>query len=102
MSQTYYPDFDVLVEQGAWDEYTRSIVRQRLRPPKSVILTEQESDILSAVLGHLLFEDRHEIVAFVVSYVDQRLRGRVGEGQRKPGVPPEAELIRLGLPFAHK
>ena len=36
-------------------------------------------------------------MGYVLSHIDDRLKDPVGEGQRKEGVPPEAELIRRGL-----
>lgn len=97
MDQTRFPQFDVLAQRDAWDEYTRSVVLQRLGPAQPAVLSEQEVHTLRAVLRHLLCETREDVLDFAVSHVDGRLHDGVGEGQRKPGVPPEPELIRLGL-----
>lgn len=94
---THFPDFDVLAEQAAWDAHTRSVVLQRLRPPEPKTLTGQEAQTLRAVLARLLAEERASILDFAVAHVDGRIRGQVGEGQRQPGVPPEADLMRAGL-----
>lgn len=95
--RTHFPDFDVLAGHEAWDAYTRSVVLQRLRPPKPTTLTGQEVQTLRAVLARLLSEERDAILDFAVAHIDRRVRSAVGEGQRKPGVPPEADLVRLGL-----
>lgn len=95
--RTHFPGFDVLAEQEAWDGYTRSVVLRRLRPARPTTLTEQEVQTLRAVLSRLLAEERDDILDFAVAHVDGRVGSRVGEGQRKPGVPPEADLVRLGL-----
>lgn len=97
MDQTHFPEFDVLAEQGAWDQYTRSIVLQRLSPSKLASFSAVQAEILRCALGHLLFETDDSILDFAISHIDQRLHSMIGEGQRKPQVPPEAELIRLGL-----
>lgn len=94
---THYPEFDVLTEQTAWDEYTRSIVLQRLNPPALAGLTGREAALLSTILRHLLAEDREDVLTFATSHVDQRLDNPLGEGQRHEGTPPEAELVHLGL-----
>ncbi len=97
MHQPYYPGFDVLAEQHAWDQYTRSIISQRLTPPTPTVLAEPEVATLRAVERCLLHEERDEILDFVVAHVDARVQSTVGEGQRKPGVPPEGQLVRQGL-----
>lgn len=98
MTASHYPDFDVLEEQGAWDEYTRSIVLQRTRElPPLQFLTPPEVAILACVLQQLLVEDRAPVLAFITSHFDRRLASTVGESQRKTDVPPEADLVRRGL-----
>lgn len=96
--ETRYPGFDVMAEADAWDEHTRSIVRRRLEPPKKPgFLTRHEAQTLRSIAAHLLYEERDDVLGYVLSHIDDRLKDPVGEGQRKEGVPPEAELIRRGL-----
>lgn len=98
MVETRYPGFDVMAEAGAWDEHTRSVVEQRLRPPqKPGFLTHHEAQTLRSIAAHLLYDERDDVLGFVLSHIDDRLQDPVGEGQRKEGVPPEPELIRRGL-----
>jgi hypothetical protein len=92
-----YPGFDVMAERRAWDPFTRSVVGQRLQLKAPRRLREAEARTLRAVAGRLLAEERPEVLDFVVAHFDQRLAANVGEGQRAPDVPPEAELLRRGL-----
>lgn len=98
MTETRYPGFDVMAEADAWDEHTRGVVERRLRPPaKPGFLTRHEVQTLRSIAAHLLYEERDDVLGFVLSHIDNRLKDPVGEGQRKEGVPPEPELIRRGL-----
>lgn len=98
MVETRYPNFDVMAEAEAWDEHTRSIVESRQKPPKKPrFLTRKEVQALRSIAAHLLFEEREDVIGYVLSHIDNRLGDPVGEAQRKEGVPPEAELIRRGL-----
>lgn len=98
MTQTHYPGFDVMNEIEAWDPHTQSVVSQRLeRTPRHQFLSPDEVATLRTVLGHLLYEDRGEILGYIVSHYDQRLGSKVGESQRREQVPKEADLVRWGL-----
>lgn len=98
MSRTHYPHFEVLAEQEAWDQHTRSIVLRRVQsPPERTLLNDHETRTLTALLAHLLYENRDELLAYVLSHFDQRLQSRVGEGERKQNTPQEADLVRRGL-----
>lgn len=94
---TRYPSYDVTDEQSAWDEHTRSIVLSRLHTSSSHrFLTEVEAETLRACCCQLLDEHRPEIIQFVLDHIDHKLCGGQ-ESERKPGVPPQAELVRRGL-----
>jgi|GEM_PF-450568 len=98
MAESRYPDYDVMVHAEAWDPHTRSIVQRRLDPPKRpAFLTQAEAQALRAVVCHLLYEDRDDIIGYVLSHIDDKLLSPVGEAQRKEGLPPQAELVRDGL-----
>lgn len=96
---SHYPHFDVLDEQSAWDEYSRSTVRSRLAPTEMKLLDPTEVTTLRAVVANLLYESRPHVIDFIVSNIDERLSSPVGEGERKPKVPPQDVLIRQGLAF---
>lgn len=94
---SHYPGFNVLAEQEAWDEYSRSIVLQRLDPAPPSLLNEHEADTLRAVVANLMFECRADVINFVVSNIDSRLRSPIGESERKPKAPPQDALVRQGV-----
>lgn len=97
-SRTRYPGYDVMAHAGAWDPHTRSIVERRLRPPaKPAFLTPQEAQTLRAIVSHLLYEDRDDILGYVLSHIDQQLGSPPGEAQRKEGMPPRPQRVREGL-----
>ncbi len=94
----HYRGYDVMREAEAWDDHTREIVKKRLEPPPPLkLLRPDEAVILGAVAATLMDEDRPDITGYVVSEIDGRLAGAVGEGQRKVEAPPEADLVRRGL-----
>ncbi len=93
-----YPGYDVLERMDEWDSHTREIVRERLGPfPNRRILTEREWAYLSIIAGHLVYDNRADIIEWIVSHCDRKLADETGEGERKKGVPPEKFLIREGL-----
>lgn len=53
--------------------------------------------MLKAVAGHLTYEDRPEVLAWVAAHFDQELGKAIGESQRQPEVPPQKELVVAGL-----
>lgn len=97
MGATYYPNFNVLDEQKAWDEYSRSVVLKRLKPPEPTFLMEHEIDMLRAAVANLIYENRPDIIDFIVSHIDNQLASPIGESDRKVGVPAQDALVRKGL-----
>ncbi|RKN62894.1 gluconate 2-dehydrogenase subunit 3 family protein [Paenibacillus ginsengarvi] len=95
-----YPSYNVLDERDEWDEFTRSIVVSRLGPAEPYgYLTLVEAEMLRAVCASLVYDDKPEVIDYVVRHIDETLvKSRLtGEGQREVGVPPAPELIRQGL-----
>lgn len=98
--RTRYPDYDVLREKDEWDPHTREIVQKRLGPfPEPEFLRGDEVEMVKAIAGHLVYDNREEIIAFVVHNLDQKLSSNIGESQRKPEAPREKDLIRWGLRY---
>lgn len=96
--QTRYPEFDVMDEAEAWDAHTRDIVQQRLvRPSAPKHLTRHEAETIRAIAQHLLYEDREEILSFIVSHFDKMVGEPIGESERQVGVPPGDKLIKGGV-----
>lgn len=96
--RTRYPGFDVLTEAKAWDPHTRQIILERLGPFAELkFFQAQEATTFKTVAGHLTYDQRDEILKYIVSYADHQLASAIGESQRKPDIPREADLVRMGL-----
>lgn len=92
-----YPGYNVLDLQDEWDPHTREIVNRRLGPFTFKLLSPWEQAMIKAVAEHLICDGREEILEWVAFHVDEQLAKPFGEAQRKPGVPPQKELVRRGL-----
>lgn len=98
--RTRYPGYDVLTEKDEWDPHTREIVLKRLGPfPEPEFLREDEIEIIKSIAGHLVYDNREDIMAFVAYHLDRTLAQNIGENQRKPEVPKAKDLIRWGLRY---
>ncbi len=98
IQRTRYRGYDVLKEKEEWDQHTREIVLKRLGPfNKPQFLTDNEVKLIRVIAGHLVYENRHDILDFVIDHLDQKLSSNIGESQRAPDAPPAKDLIRLGL-----
>lgn len=96
--RTRYPGFDILSQKKEWDPHTREIVLKRLGPfPELQFLSEQEADMVRVITKHLVYEERDEIIDFVIHHLDQKLNSNIGESQRSPQAPAAKDLIRWGL-----
>ncbi|HHX50248.1 MAG TPA: gluconate 2-dehydrogenase subunit 3 family protein [Clostridia bacterium] len=96
--RTHYPGYDVLVAQDEWDAHTREIILARLGPfPKPQFFSPGEEALIRVMAMHLVYDERQEILDFVVSHLDRSLAAAIGEGQRSPEAPPAGELVRRGL-----
>lgn len=94
----FYPDYNVLDHADQWDELTRETVLQRLNPPVVLShLNAWEQKMIAKISEHLVYDDRGEIMAWIVSYFDTQLAADIGESERKPDTPPQNQLIRDGL-----
>ena len=93
-----YPGYDLLKEKDHWDEHTREIVLKRLGPfPKNKFLKKYEVKLISTIAKHVIYDERKEIIQYIVHHLDSTLSSPVGEGQRKIGTPEQKTLIRGGL-----
>lgn len=96
--RTRYPGYNLLTQVKEWDPHTREIVLNRLGPfPEPEFLQKDEVETVKNIAKHLVFDDRNEILDYVIFYMDRKLTSEIGEDQRKPGLPKEKDLIRLGL-----
>lgn len=95
--RTLYPDYDVLAHQDEWDDHTREVVNKRLGPFTYKILSEREQELAKALAQEIVYDDRKEILDWVLAHIDQELEQDLGEGDRDPQAPPQKELIKEGL-----
>lgn len=95
---THYPDYDVLNLVDEWDSHTKEIVLKRLGPFSSPeYFSEWETVILKTVIQNLVFDDRSEIIDWIIFHLDKKMISNIGEDQRKKDLPPANILIREGL-----
>lgn len=94
-----YQKFNVLDEKEAWDEHTREIVLKRTQPSFQtyLVFTLYQVELVKKVATHLIYDEREEILQFIVAHFDQTLDGTAGEGQRKVGIPLQKDLVLQGL-----
>ena len=90
-----YPQFDVLEQAGHWDEATRRVVLDRLeRVPPIRFFSPAETDTLKAFCDIATAQDDEPRIP-VLSYVDEKLCGGVGDGWQYEGLPGDGEVWRL-------
>ncbi|QGG48091.1 gluconate 2-dehydrogenase subunit 3 family protein [Heliorestis convoluta] len=95
---SHYPNYDVLSLINEWDDHTKEIVLKRLGPfPEPQLLEEKEVKMLRLIAKHLCYDNRDDIIDWILYYVDQRLKSNIGENQRKSTTPEEKVLIREGV-----
>ena len=68
-----------------------------MKENESQFLTVEEKEVLKKICTHLAFDDREEILQFVIDHIDQSLASTIGEGQRKQGILKADILVREGL-----
>lgn len=101
--RTRYPGFNVLSQVKQWDPHTREIVLKRLGPLQSLkYLTPDEATMLKTIASHIVYDNREEILKYIVHHLDQTLSSNIGESERRPKVPPAKDLIRQGLTALNK
>lgn len=94
----HYPDYDVLASIDEWDAHTKELVLKRLGPfPEKRFLEQDELSKLRLIIRHMVYDDRDDIIDWILYYIDRRLDSGIGESHREPTEPPEQVLIREGL-----
>ncbi len=95
---THYPSYNVLDQMEQWDSHTKEIVRRRLGDfPPLAFLSEREAGYIAIIARHIIYDNRDDIISWIVRHFDEKLSSDIGENQRKVGTPPEKKLIRDGL-----
>ena len=92
--QPRFPGFDVLAQADHWDEATRTVVLDRLKPPGPLrFFTEEEAATLGPVFDALLDQDAEPKVP-VLEMVDERLAENRLSGWHYKELPPDPEALR--------
>lgn len=90
-----YPDFDVLEQQGHWDEATRRVVLDRVENvPEIEFFEPAELETATAFCDLVTAQDEDPRIP-VVNYVDQKLARGEGDGYRYFDLPDDTETWRL-------
>jgi Gluconate 2-dehydrogenase subunit 3 len=89
-----YPDYDVLEQQGHWDEPTRRVVLDRVENvPPIRFFTPEERETLKAFCDVVTAQDEEPRIP-VLSYIDEKLEGGVGDGWQYFDLPGDGEVWR--------
>jgi len=89
-----YPRYDVLREVAHWDEVTRRVVLDRVdRVPPIRFFDAAEADTLKAFCDVVTAQDGEPRIP-VLSYVDEKLHGGVGDGWRYEDLPGDGDVWR--------
>ena len=93
-----YPDYDVLSQQGAWDEVTRKVVLERVDdPPEFSFFDAAEQATLSAFCDSVTAQNREPKIP-VLNYIDEKLSqaDQKGlDGYQFADMPDDRETWRL-------
>jgi hypothetical protein len=89
-----YPDYDVLEQQGHWDEVTRRVVLERVHEvPEIRFFEPAELETLTAFADIVLAQDSEPRIP-VLAYVDEKLFGGGRDGYRYFDMPDDDETFR--------
>ncbi len=95
---THYPNYNILNLADEWDSYTKEIVLKRLGPFSAPeYFSEWETSTLKAIVKNIVFDNRDNIIDWIVFHLDSKMTSEIGENQRKIGIPPEDVLVREGI-----
>jgi Gluconate 2-dehydrogenase subunit 3 len=90
-----YPNYDVLSQVDHWDEVTRRVVLDRVnRVPPIRFFTLHEAETLEAFCDIATAQDEEPRIP-VLSYIDEKLEGGVGDGWQFEGLPGDGEVWRM-------
>jgi hypothetical protein len=89
-----YPDYDVLSEVAHWDDETRRVVLDRVENvPSITFFTAEEAATLKAFCDVATAQDEEPRIP-VLSYIDEKLHGGVGDGWQYFDLPNDGEVWR--------
>ncbi|MEW6624251.1 MAG: gluconate 2-dehydrogenase subunit 3 family protein [Bacillota bacterium] len=94
----HYKEFDVLRSFVKWDERTQRLIKDRMASGEKVVFfSEQEQELLLAVLEVVLAEKDEKLLKRVAAYIGDSLGNGHGKGYRDAALPDEKDLFRKGL-----
>jgi hypothetical protein len=92
-----FPGFDVLSQQGHWDDVTRGMIEDRLAVSSEYsFFTPEEAEAARALCDQLLYQ-RGEPAVPVARMVDARIAAGQTDGWHYDTMPPDHEAWRLSL-----
>ena len=92
-----FPGYDVLSQQGAWDDVTKGVVLGRLGPPPPIrFFTPGEEAVVRPMVDRLLGLDGGRHVP-VVERLDSKLTEQVGPGYRHDDMPEPWDAWRASI-----
>lgn len=97
---TPYLTYDVLDkwDSPSWNEQTRAAIRQRLKEvPQRRYLSEEEWQLLEAIVGRLVPQPDRDDPVPIVPWIDALLFSNHTPGYRYADMPPMRDAWRLGL-----
>jgi len=90
-----YPDFDVLAQQGHWDEVTRRVVLDRVDNVPSIdFFDESEAATLRAFCDVVAAQDAEPRIP-VLAYIDEKLGSGKRDGWQYYDLPDDCDLWKL-------
>ena len=90
-----YPDFDVLSQQGHWDEVTREVVLDRVENvPPIAWFDEAEAATLKALCDVVTAQDAEPRIP-VLAYIDEKLAAGGRDGWQYYDLPDDGDLWKL-------
>ena len=90
-----YPDYDVLTQVDHWDALTRRVVLDRVeRVPPIRFFTPDEAQTLKAFCDIATAQDEEPRIP-ILSYIDEKLEGGVGDGWQYDDLPVDGEVWRI-------
>ena len=95
-----YPTYDVLAkwDSPSFDTVTRGVIQRRLEEiPERRFFTPAEFEVLEAVAARLIPQAGRAELVPIAPWIDADLFMGRGEGFRRPDLPPEPEVWRIGL-----
>lgn len=95
-----YPGYDVMSQQGHWDDATRALILQRIRVvPPIHFFNDAEVQLLMKVVDRIMPQDDRppDQRVPIVPWIDHRCFYDIIDGFRYDDMPPEPEAWRMGL-----